>query len=77
MGTVTYKYEKFFESADKAMEVAEYFHEVLKGNPDYEETRILLNVEGDRVLLAEFDDSKTHIHVTEEGGDPVLELFAL
>lgn len=75
MNTVNYEYEKHFGTPNKAQEVAEYFHNVLEGNPDYKETRILLNVEGDRVLLAEFSDSETHIHVDEEGGEPVLELF--
>lgn len=74
MNTV-YEYEKHFETSDKAKEVAEYFHEVLKGNPDYKNSRILLNVERDRVLLVEFDDSATHIHVVEEEGEPVIELF--
>lgn len=72
---VNYKYEKEFASEEQAKEVAEYFHEVLKGNPDYRETRILLNVEGSRVLLAEFSDSKTHLHVEEGDDGPILELF--
>lgn len=39
-------------------------------------TRILLNVEKSRVLLAEFEDSDTHIHVDVSDPDnPVLELF--
>lgn len=69
-------YENAFESEEKAMEVAEYFHAVLQGNPDYVNTRILLNVEKSRVLLAEYEDSDTHIHVDVSDPDnPVLELF--
>ena len=77
METVTYKYVKTFETDEKAEAVAGYFHEVLRGNPDYVNTRILLNVSGSQVVLAEFSDSTTHIHV-DEGNDPdnpILELF--
>ena len=73
---VRYTYEHVFESAEKAKEVAKYFHAVLQGNPDYADIRILLNVEKSRVLLAEFEDSDTHIHVDDSDPDnPVLELF--
>ncbi len=77
METVNYKYVKTFETDEKAMAVAGYFHEVLKGNPDYVDTRILLNVSGPQVVLAEFSDSATHIHVNEsdDPDNPILELF--
>lgn len=71
-----YRYERVFELREEAMEVARYFHEVLQGNPDYIDNRILLNVEDNRVLLVEFWDSKTHLHVDEGSGKfPVLELL--
>lgn len=73
---VRYAYENTFETAEKAMEVAKYFHAVLQGNPDYADTRILLNVEKSWVSLAEFEDSDTHIHVDDSDPDnPVLELL--
>lgn len=77
METVNYKYVKTFETDEKAEAIARYFHEALKGNPDYVNTRILLNVSGPQVVLAEFSDSATHIHVDEENGpdSPILELF--
>ncbi|MBR3321797.1 MAG: hypothetical protein IKG04_07815 [Exiguobacterium sp.] len=75
MSEVNYKYHREFESEEVAKKVADYFHSVLKGNPDYRETRILLNVNGCEVLLAEFHDSNTHIHVDDSGSFPILELF--
>jgi len=73
---VRYKWVKHYDSKEEAIENANWLHSALVGNPDYMETRILLNV-GDfgEVLLAEFNDSKTHINVIEEDGHPVLEMF--
>lgn len=75
MAKIRYKYDEVFDSNKEAMSVAQYFHDVLRGNPDYIDTRILLNVEDCRVLLVEFEDSKTHLNVVQENDMPILELF--
>lgn len=73
---VRYKWVKQYRDREEAMENARWLHLALVGNLDYEETRILLNVgEFGEVLIAEFEDSETHINVIEEDGHPVLEMF--
>lgn len=60
---VKYKWTHTFDSASDAMETASKFHGILRGNPDYVKSGILLNVEGPTVIVAEFVDSKTHVRV--------------
>lgn len=78
MGKQVHRYiwEGEYASEGKAMDVAESFHEALKGRDDYVESRILLNVDGNHVTLVEFLDSETHVHVERDGnGRPVLEIY--
>ena len=76
---VVYRYEGKFATVKEAGFVAVYFHETLKGNQDYVDSRILLHWDDCDVELIEFSDSKTHIHVdTEVDGteeNPILELL--
>lgn len=80
---VRYQYENTYDTEEEAKAVAGYFHEVLRGNPDYVNNRVLLHWNQRYVLLCEFTDSNTHIHVSEDesfaddsGNEiPVLELF--
>ena len=73
---IVYKYERKFEEYQDAMRLANYFHNCLCGNEDYRDSNILLNWSGDTVILAEFEGSRTHIHVDEKFKEhPVLELF--
>ena len=76
MDNIVYKYEKTYEDYEDAKSLANYFHNCLCGNYDYRDSNILLNWSGNTVLLAEFEGSKTHVHVNEELEEhPVLELF--
>ena len=62
------RFETTRSTSAKAMETATTFHEKLRGNEDYIESRILLNVTDCSVTLVEFADSKTHIKVEVEDG---------
>ena len=75
MSNVRYEWNKVFDSSKEAGETAQYFHEVLCGNPDYRDSNVILQWDGERVSLSEFEESRTHVHVTEEGGRYILELF--
>ena len=73
---IRYKWVKDYKDQDRAIEAATWLHEPLIGNSDYQESRILLHVgEFGSVEFYEFEDSKTHVHVIEENGHPVLEMF--
>ena len=84
MEQVRYQYENMYDTEEEAKAVAGYFHEVLRGNQDYVNNRVLLHWSRGHVLLCEFTDSNTHIHVsddetfTDQSGNviPVLELLA-
>lgn len=75
MSNVNYEWTKKFDSKEAAGETAQSFHEALCGNPDYRDSNIVLNWSGEEVTITEFVESATHIHVAEEGGDYILELF--
>ncbi len=80
---VRYQYENTYDTVEEAKAVAGYFHEILRGNPDYVNNRVLLYWDQRNVFLCEFTDSSTHIHVSDDetfvdasGNEiPVLELF--
>lgn len=75
MSNVNYEWAHVFDSEKKASETARTFHEALCGNPDYRDSNIVLDWDADVVTVTEFEGSRTHIHVAEEGGDYILELF--
>lgn len=72
---LNYEWTEKFDTKEEAGNVAVYFHEVLRGNPDYVDSNIVLSWNGTVVCLTEFEGSTTHVHVNEEGGKYVLELF--
>lgn len=63
---IVYEWAKYFKSADEAMQTATRFHEKLRGNDDYKESRIILNVMGTQVTITQFSDSLTTIEVAED-----------
>ena len=70
-----YEYERTFETLEEAQDVASYFKDVLWDIPDFQEFNIMLTRSANTVNLLEFKESKTHVHVVEEDGHPVLEIF--
>ena len=73
---VRYEWTKDYGDKEKALDAATWIHEALKEEDDYIESRILLHVgEFGSVELYEFKDSNTHVHVSEEDGHPVLDIF--
>lgn len=54
-------YEDEFDDERSALDCAAYWHATLKGNPDYEEDRIILHVDGNHVMLLQYRDSETDI----------------
>lgn len=75
MSNVNYEWNKKFESKDEAGDTAQSFHEALCGNLDYRDSNIVLTWDGEEVTITEFKESNTHIHVAEEGGKYILEIF--
>lgn len=72
---LNYEWTKVFDSVEEAGRVATNFHEALCGNADYQHSNIILSWNGSVVCLTEFEGSNTHVHVAEEGGDYILEIF--
>ena len=70
------RYEYHFEGdGEKAKAVAKNFHEALKGNEDYVESRILLYWNNGIVEVYEFSDSRTAVRIMDNGpGLPKLTL---
>ena len=75
---ITFEYSRYFEDPNELWKRANMFHETLRGNPDYIDNRIVLNVdERDSLLtITQFRDSNTDIWVDHFGANrvPVLRL---
>lgn len=63
---VVYDWSKHFTTPDEALATASRFHEQLRGNEDYIESRIILNVTGTQVTVTQFSDSLTLVEVAED-----------
>ena len=66
-------YTRYFEDLDELWKRATLFHETLRGNEDYVENRIILNVDEENHLLSitQFKDSNTDIWVDHAGARKV------
>ena len=61
--TIVNEYVEEFDNKKAAMEFGKKWHSQLKGNDDYVNNRIILNVSGCIVTLSQFSDSKTNIEI--------------
>ena len=73
-----FDYRRYFKNLDELWKRANMFHETLRGNKDYIENRIILNVDVEEHLLriTQFQDSNTDIWVDHLGANhvPVLRM---
>ena len=65
--SIVNEYVEEFDNEKAAMEFGKKWHGQLKGNDDYVNNRIILNVSGCIVTLSQFSDSKTNVTLK---GDP-------
>lgn len=72
--SVVYEYYLEAGSVEEAGDIANGFHRTLCGNPDYRDSRIILNWSGSSVTLSEFRDSSTHVEVrrTSDGSRELM-----
>ena len=70
---VVYEWRRMFHNNMEAFEVADKFHYILRGNPDYVENRIILNVTKDTVTLTVWNDALSNVYVNWEPSYDVYE----
>ena len=67
-----YDYGFEFDDNDYAFEVANGFHEALRGKDDYVESRVVLSFEGPKVALRVYPDAKLDIRIEDDGNGPYI-----